>query len=417
MKINIAGAGIGGLATALALHQAGHDVRVFEAVDELQPLGVGINLLPQAAHVLAKLGALEALLGQGVATKELSYFNVHGQRIWTEPRGLFAGFDAPQLSISRGTLQMTLLDLVRRRLGSETVVTDHRLSSFAQDEDRATATFVTRDGSTRHETSDLLICADGIHSNARHQMYPGEGDPIYSGRLLWRGTSVAKPFLTGASMIMAGYEDQKFVCYPIESVREDGNQRINWVAELRRPLPERAQGWSREGNIDDFLPEFVDWQFDWLDIPGLIRGADRIYEYPMVDRDPVPSWNQGRVTLLGDSAHPMYPIGSNGASQAILDAQALVDALDQAATFVSGGSEDSAGVAIEAVALYEQQRLPSTAAIVKANRGNGPEQCMQLAHERAPDGFESLGAIFADGELQAIADQYKQLTGMAQRKG
>jgi 2-polyprenyl-6-methoxyphenol hydroxylase-like FAD-dependent oxidoreductase len=312
---------------------------------------------------------------------------------------------------------MTLLDLVRRRLGSETVVTDHRLSSFAQDEDRATATFVTRNGSTRQETSDLLICADGIHSTARHQMYPDEGDPIYSGRLLWRGTSVAKPFLTGASMIMAGYEDQKFVCYPIESVREDGNQRINWVAELRRPLPERAQGWSREGNIDDFLPEFVDWQFDWLDIPGLIRGADRIYEYPMVDRDPVPSWNQGRVTLLGDSAHPMYPIGSNGASQAILDAQALVDALDQAATFVSGGSEDSAGVASEAVALYEQQRLPSTAAIVKANRGNGPEQCMQLAHERAPDGFESLGAIFADGELQAIADQYKQLTGMAQRKG
>ena len=417
MKINIAGAGIGGLAAALALHQAGHDVRVFEAVEELQPLGVGINLLPQAAHVLEKLGALDALLDQGVATKELSYFNAHGQRIWTEPRGLFAGFDAPQLSISRGTLQMTLLDLVRRRLGSDTVVTGQRLSSFAQDKSQATASFTTRDGSTRHEASDLLICADGIHSTGRHQMYPDEGDPIYSGRLLWRGTSVANPFLTGASMIMAGYEDQKFVCYPIEPVREDGKQRINWVAELRRPLPERAQGWNREGNMDDFLPEFVGWQFEWLDVPGLIRSADPIYEYPMVDRDPVPSWSQGRVSLLGDSAHPMYPIGSNGASQAILDAQALVGALDQAETLASDGSLDFAGVASEAVALYEQDRLPSTGAIVKANRGNGPEQCMQLAHERAPDGFESLDAIFAVGELQAIADRYKQLTGMAQRKG
>lgn len=416
MRIHIAGAGIGGLAAALALNQAGHDVKVFEAVEELQPLGVGINLLPQAAHVLGKLGVLDALLDQGVATKELSYFNSHGQRIWTEPRGLFAGFDAPQISISRGTLQMTLLDEVLRRLGSDCVLTGHRLSSFAQDERQATASFVTVDGSITLAVSDLLICADGIHSTARHQMYPDEGAPIYSGRLLWRGTSMAEPYLTGASMIMAGYEDQKFVCYPIESVGSDGMQRINWVAELRRPLPEREQGWSRVGDINDFLPEFLDWQFDWLDVPGLIRSADRIYEYPMVDRDPVATWSQGRVTLLGDSAHPMYPIGSNGASQAILDAQALVDALDQVKDYASNAPTDSDSMASEAIVRYEQQRLTSTGAIVKANRGNGPEQCMQLAHERAPDGFQSLDAIFAAGELQAIADQYKQLTGMAQRK-
>ena len=235
-------------------------------------------------------------------------------------------------------------------------------------------------------------------------MYPAEGAPIYSGRLLWRGTTLAAPYLTGASMIMAGFEDQTFVCYPIEAVRPDGLQLINWIAELRRPLPEREQGWSREGDIDDFLPEFDHWQFDWLDVPGLIRGAQRIYEYPMVDREPVPSWNHGCATLLGDSAHPMYPIGSNGASQAILDSQALAAALVQG---------DSVPPALQ---IYEQQRLPSTAAIVKANRGNGPEQCMQLAHERAPYGFAAVDDVFAVGELQGIADRYKQLTGMAQRK-
>lgn len=404
MQVTIAGAGIGGLTAALALHAAGHDVRVYEAVGDIQPLGVGINLLPQAAFVLDQLGVLETLLSQGVATQELSYFNLHGQHIWTEPRGLFAGFDTPQVSISRGALQMTLLDFVRQRLGKERVITGHRLSRFASDRLAASATFAAANAPPITVSSDLLICADGIHSSARQQLYPAEGAPIYSGRLLWRGTTLATPYLTGASMIMAGFEDQKFVCYPIEALRPDGLQLINWIAELRRPLPKREPGWNREGDTDDFLREFEDWQFDWLDVPELIRGARRIYEYPMVDREPVPSWNHGCATLLGDSAHPMYPIGSNGASQAILDSQTLAAALAQGDTVPA------------ALQIYEQQRLPSTAAIVKANRGNGPEQCMQLAHERAPNGFAALDDVFAIGELQEIADRYKQLTGMAQRK-
>lgn len=404
MKITIAGAGIGGLTAALALHRAGYDVTVYEAVGTIHPLGVGINLLPQAAHVLNQLGVLDSLLEQGVATQELSYFNIHGQRIWTEPRGLFAGFDSPQVSISRGTLQMTLLACVQEHLGTDRVITGHRMTSFASTDGQATAIFETADAKSKVVQADLLVCADGIHSAAREHMYPNEGAPIYSGRLLWRATSLAKPYLSGASMIMAGYEDQKFVCYPIEGVRDDGLQRINWIAELRRPLPDREQGWSREGNIDDFLPQFAAWNFDWLDVPGLIRSAERIYEYPMVDRDPVQTWNRDCVTLLGDSAHPMYPIGSNGASQAILDSQAMVQALAQTDSVADG------------LAHYEQARLPSTAAIVTANRGNGPEQCMQLAHERAPQGFASLEDVFAAGELQAIADQYKQLTGMSKRR-
>ena len=404
MKITIAGAGIGGLTAALALHQAGHDVAVYESVSTIQPLGVGINLLPQAAHVLKQLGVLDNLLAKGVATQELSYFNMHGQRIWTEPRGQFAGFDSPQISISRGTLQMTLLAFVKAQLGADRVMTGQRLTSFSSTDGHATANFQSTGAASEAVHSDLVICADGIHSAAREQMYPNEGAPIYSGRLLWRATSLAKPYLSGASMIMAGYEDQKFVCYPIEKVRADGLQRINWVAELRRPLPDHEQGWSREGRTDDFLPQFVDWRFDWLDVPALIRGAERIYEYPMVDRDPVPTWNRGCVTLLGDSAHPMYPIGSNGASQAILDVQALAQALGQSDSVTEG------------LAQYEQARLPSTAAIVTANRGNGPEQCMQLAHERAPQGFASLEDVFAAGELQAISDHYKQLTGMSKRQ-
>ena len=404
MKITIAGAGIGGLTAALALHQAGHDVSVYESVSTIQPLGVGINLLPQAAHVLNQLGVLDTLLTQGVATQELSYFNIHGQRIWTEPRGLFAGFDSPQISISRGTLQMTLLAFVQEQLGSDRVITGHRMISFASTDRHATAIFESTGTKSEAVQSDLLICADGIHSAAREQMYPNEGAPIYSGRLLWRATSLAKPYLSGASMIMAGYEDQKFVCYPIEGARDDGLQRINWIAELRRPLPDRAQGWSREGNIDDFLPQFADWKVDWTDVPGWIRGAERIYEDPMVDRDPAPTWNTERGKQLGDSAHPMYPIGSNGASQAILDTKALVQALAQTDR------------AAEGLGRYEQARLPSTAAIVTANRGNGPEQCMQLAHQRAPQGFASLDDVFDAGELQAIADQYKQLTGMSKRK-
>lgn len=403
MKVTIAGAGIGGLATALALAEAGHDVRVFEAVEDIQPLGVGINLLPHAARILDGLGVLEDLLGLGIATRELAYFNRHGQQIWTEPRGHFAGFDAPQVSIARGDLQDTLLDHARRRLGDDRIVTGQRLTAFRTKKNQAVGTFQSPSGGASDIASDILICADGIHSAGRHQMYPGEGAPIYSGRILWRATSIAAPYMMGASMIMAGHEDQKFVCYPIEPVRHDGLQRINWIAELRRPLMRNREDWNREGQIEDFLPEFESWDFGWLDVPGLIRSAERIYEYPMVDREPIATWTRGLVTLLGDAAHAMYPIGSNGASQAILDAGAITRALVTSAS------------AAEALQVYEAERLPPTSAIVRANRGNGPEQCMQLAELRAPQGFNCVDDVFAPGELQAIADQYKQLTGMTRR--
>jgi 2-polyprenyl-6-methoxyphenol hydroxylase-like FAD-dependent oxidoreductase len=400
MRIAIAGAGIGGLAAALALSADGHDVCVYEAAPELLPLGVGINLLPHASRILQGFGIVESLLKSGVETRELVYHNRHGQRIWAEPRGRFAGFDAPQISLSRGALHLGLLEAVEIRIGADRVVRDRRLAASSQAGDRVDLQFTDMSGGAHAASAEVLICADGIHSAARASLYPGEGRPIYSGRTLWRATSLAKPYLTGATMIMAGHQDQKFVCYPIEPVRPDGLQRINWIAELRIEEFRRREDWNREGRLEDFYPRFKSWTFDWLDIPGLITSAETIYEYPMVDRDPLPRWSHGRMTLLGDAAHAMYPIGSNGASQAILDVDALARPLRENAD------------PIAALAAYEQARLPATAAIVRANRQNGPEHCMQLAEERSPNGFDRIEDVFGGGELQAMADRYKVLTGM-----
>lgn len=398
MRIIVVGAGIGGLAAALCLHDAGHEVSVLEAAQRIHPLGVGINLLPHAARVLDGLGLVEALLNEGVATRELVYFNCFGQRIWGEPRGRFAGAAAPQISLPRSALQGVLFEAALDRLGQDRVVCDRRLVEI---EPAGVARMTNAAGEAFAFDADIVVCADGIHSAARRQFYPEEGPPIYSGRVLWRGTSLAAPYMTGASMIMAGRQDQKFVAYPIAPVGEDGRQRINWIAELPVPQMLNREDWNRAGDPADFLPAFEDWRFDWLDVPGLIRSAQAIYEFPMVDRDPLPRWSFGRATLLGDAAHPMYPIGSNGASQAILDAEALTRSL------ASAPSPEAA------LAAYEQERLPATAAIVRANRANGPEQCMQMAHERAPTGFSDISQVFAPGELEEIAARYKVLTGLS----
>lgn len=390
MRVTIAGAGIGGLAAAMALRAAGHDVTVYESTRELKPLGVGINLLPHAAEVLQRLGVLERIVERGVATRELIYFNKFGQQIWREPRGIEAGFSAPQISIHRGVLQMTLAEAARERV---TVVMDRRLVRV---EENGRAYFESRDGEKFVVDADLIIAADGIHSAARRQFHPGEGPPRYSGRLMWRGVTRAKPFLSGATMIMAGHPELKFVAYPIEAVASDGTQLINWIAELPRPAMLERESWSREGNFDDFAPAFATWKFDWLDVPALIAGANAAFEFPMVDRDPLSAWTHGRVTLLGDAAHPMYPVGSNGASQAILDADALVNALNH-----HDGLEH-----------YEQQRLPATAAIVLMNRQNGPEQCMQWAEERAPNGFTDIESVIPRAELEALAARYRRAVGL-----
>lgn len=400
MRIIIAGAGITGCAAAMLLAQEGHDVRVFEAVPEVNELGVGINLLPHAISILDRIGMASRLEALGVATSELVYYNRQGQRIWGEPRGRFAGYPVPQVSIHRGTLQVSLFREAQARLGEDRVLTGHRLVAV-DDGSPVTATFERPDGSRVSVEADILVGADGIHSTLRRLRYPDEGLPRYGGRILWRAISRARPFLSGASMIMAGHQDRKFVCYPIGLPDAEGLQTINWIAELTiDQMPER-ENWNKEGDKADFAGHFADWTFDWLDVPGLIASAEKVFEFPLVDRDPLPAWTFGATTLLGDAAHPMYPIGSNGASQGILDADALVRALAAHAD------------PLAALKAYEAERLPATAQIVLTNRGNGPEVCMQMAEERAPEGFAAISDVFANGELEAIAARYKAVAGFS----
>jgi 2-polyprenyl-6-methoxyphenol hydroxylase-like FAD-dependent oxidoreductase len=310
MTILIAGAGIAGLTFALTCHQIGVEVKLFEQVDRIRPLGVGINLQPHAIRELVELGLGSELETLGIRTREVAYYSKHGRLIWSEARGIEAGYNWPQLSVHRGRLQLMLFEAVLDRLGPDVIETGWKARGFSQDPDSASLHLENRDGTSRTEHGDLLIAADGIHSAIRAQMNPGEGPPVWGGAVLWRATSRAKPFLTGASMAMAGHEWQKFVTYPISEPDPDtGMAEINWVAELKKK-PDASwnrEDWNRPGKLEDFLPAFESWTFDWLDVPDLIRRAEAIYEYPMVDRDPLDAWGQGRVTLMGDAAHPMYP--------------------------------------------------------------------------------------------------------------
>ncbi|MEV5646992.1 flavin-dependent oxidoreductase [Nocardia sp. NPDC052254] len=390
MTIVIAGAGIGGLTAALSLHAVGfRNISVYDRVDALRPLGVGINLLPHAVRELTELGLGSRLAALGTAPETLAYYNRHGQLIWSEPRGVAAGYRWPQLSVHRGALQMELLAAVRERLGRGTVRLGHRLVDA---DANGGARFTTAEG-TVDVAAELVIGADGIHSALRRRRRPDEGPPVSNGLVLWRGTARAPGFLDGRTMIMAGDAEQKFVAYPL-------GDRVNVIAERRTAgSAEHEANWNRAVAAGPIVELFGQWQFPWLDVPGLIGACDEILEYPMVDRDPLSRWTFGRTTLLGDAAHPMYPNGSNGASQAVLDARTLAFHLATAQSVEA------------ALTAYENDRRPATTALVRSNRSQGPEQVMVLAHERAPEGFDDIHDVIGAEELGAIATAYKRAAG------
>ena len=404
-EVLIVGGGIAGLATALSLHAEGIDVAVRESVPEIQPLGVGINLLPHAIRELDALGVLDELESVGIASTTLAYFSARGQLIWEESRGRAAGYQWPQLSLHRGTLQMVLHDTAVERLGADRVVPGRHLTAIDHHDSGATAHFECRDGSGDTESVDaaIVVAADGIHSTVRQQRFPHEGMPLWNGALLWRGAVEYDPILNGRTMVWAGHPDQKFVAYPIRDL-DNGKQLVNFIAEYRtddRELLER-EDWNRAGNLDDFAPRFDDWVFDWLDIPQLLRAAPGTFLFPMVDRDPLDHWTEGRVTLIGDAAHPMYPIGSNGASQGILDARVL-----------AGCIRSHRNDPDHALSIYEAHRRPATSAIVLANRGLGPEMPMRLVHERAPEGFNHIDDVISPEEILEVTDGYRRTAGFA----
>ena len=402
MDIIIVGGGIGGLTLALCLHQAGIACRIYESAPQIRPLGVGINILPHASRELARLDLEAELTRVSILTREAVFYNRFGQLIYREPLGRHAGYDDPQYSIHRGEVQRILVEGVRQRLGADRVLTGWTCIGVEQDADGALAHFRDTSGmELPSQRGAAIVACDGLHSVIRRQLHPAEGAPLYSGVNMWRGVTVWKPVLTGASMIRAGWlATGKMVIYPIrDHVDGQGHQLVNWVAELETTR-HRQRDWTRPGAVGDFIGAFEDWHFDWLDVPALIRGAASILEFPMVDQDPLPWWSQGRVTLLGDAAHPMYPRGSNGAGQAIIDARALSDAL--------AAHRD----VLDALRAYEASRLPATAEVVRMNRRNPPDAILREVYERTGDKpFERIEDVIGAEELAAISDRYKRVAG------
>lgn len=398
MTVLISGAGIAGLTLALTCHQLRIPCRIVEQVDELKPLGVGINLQPNAVRELLDLGLGAELDRIGVKTQQLMLVARNGKEVWSEPRGLEAGYNWPQYSVHRGELQMMLHRVVLDRLGPDVIETSAAGRAFRTEGDEAVL-----DTAAGERRGAVLIAADGLHSAIRRQMFPSEGPPIWAGAILWRGASRMKNFSDHNRMAMIGDYQQKFVTYPISRPDQNGEVLINWIAERTYDASHgwQREDWNREAPVSDFIDMFEDWRFGWIDIPEIISAAPTVYEYPMVDRDPLPHWTEGRVTLMGDAAHIMYPTGSNGASQAIVDARKIGRALLDH------------GVGPEALNAYEAEMRPRMAKVIAANRGAGPDYVLEIVRQRSGGVFDDIEDVMPFEERETFAAEYKMTAGFS----
>ncbi len=407
LRIGVIGGGIGGLALALALQQRGLRCDVFETAPEVREIGVGITLLPHAMRELSLLGLQDPIEAQGIANEESVFFNRYGQFIYREPRGRLAGYDQPEVGIHRGRLHLTMYQAALARLAPGSIRTGVRCTGVVQDEDSAAVQLVSTvaGDALPSERFDLVVACDGVNSAIRRQFYPHE-TLAFAGINLWRGVTRHKPILTGRSYLRIGSIDTgKMVIYPIANdVDAQGHQLINWVAELRR-ADAVMNDWNQRGQVDDFIDIFKDWRFDWLDVPALIRNAEMVLAYPMVDKDPVAQWTFGRVTLLGDAAHPMYPRGSNGSAQALIDARVLAESL----AALSPGDDPRA-----ALQAYEATRRPATARVVETNRSTPPDFIIMKADELSGgQPFRHIDDLISQDELRRISDNYKKIAGFS----
>ena len=387
---------------ALSLHQAGVNVRVYEAVREMAPLGVGINLQPTAVRELVELGLGNELASAGNETQILSYFNKLGQHIYTEKRGIEAGYNWPQYSIHRGRLQTLLLGAVRDRIGDQNVRNGLRFISFEQKADKVVTTFLdTETRTTFVDSADILIGADGIHSEVRRRIHPSEGEPKFAGQVLWRAAVETAAFLGGHTMIIAGHFHQRVIVYPIGRANAPNLLLTNWICQTTVPDTSLVrEDWNRTVPKAKVLKSFETWRFPWLNVPALIQRTPEIFEFPLVDRDPVDTWTLGRVTLIGDAAHPMHPIGSQAGTQAIVDARILTQLLI------------STPNPLDALQQYDLQRRPAMNDIILRNRRFGPELAMQLVEERAPNGFHRIEDVISNEELETTTKSYSIAAGL-----
>jgi 2-polyprenyl-6-methoxyphenol hydroxylase-like FAD-dependent oxidoreductase len=405
LPVLIAGGGIGGLSVALTLNQIGVRCLVLEAVAELKPLGVGINLQPNAVRELYELdlgpSQLDAI---GLPAREWALVGLNGKDVYSEPRGLLAGYKWPQYAVHRGGLQMLLHRTAVERLGSEALLTGHRVVGYRNDADAVTALVRGRGGLTAEVRGALLIGADGLHSAVRAQMHPNQPPINWGGAIMWRGMTPGAPIRSGASFVGLGTHRHRVVFYPISNPDPaTGLATINWIAEI---TVDNSRGltngdWNKKVAIDSFIHHFEGWRYDWLDVPAMLRGATEVFEYPMIDREPVPTWVDGRVALLGDAAHVMYPTGSNGASQAIVDARVL------------GAAMIEHGVTSEALRAYDRKLCAEISAVVLRNRGAGPFGLLNLLDERCEGVFDDIDAVIPAREREEFMSRYRVAAGFA----